>query len=365
MMETDEARSTDRGDTGSDALLRRGRQAWAALGILGVIAVIYLAAVTLSGLVVPLVVAAVMAALLVPAVDWMATRISRMVASGLMLLATLIVGGGAVVLSVVGITGQWDEITRQLGSGIEAALEWLASLGVDVGDASEVLAEVGDLSGSALAGIAGAVGGVFAGVGAFLAGTFVGLFLLFYLLADWSTLTGWLGSHLGLPTDLGARVIDDAVWSVRRYFYGVTLASLIIATLIGIAAAVLGVPLVFVIALLTFITSYIPYLGAFISGTFAAFIALGANGFETALILVVLFVAIQSILEPIITNQMAASELEIHPVVSFGSTIVGMTVAGVLGATLSAPVVAAVGQVRSDIRVHGTASASDADGTGS
>jgi len=149
---------------------------------------------------------------------------------------------------------------------------------------------------------------------------------------------------------LGDGAVEDAVWSVRRYFYALTVTSLVTAVVIGLTAAVVGVPLAFSIALVTFITSYVPYVGAFVSGAFAVLIALGAGGISDALIILAVILVVQMVIQPILQNRMTASELDIHPVVSFGSTIVGGVFAGVLGAMLSAPLVAMIIKIRNRVK---------------
>ena len=47
---------------------------------------------------------------------------------------------------------------------------------------------------------------------------------------------------------------------------------------------------------------------------------------------------------------MTSSELNLHPVVAFSSTIVGGAVAGVLGATLSAPVLSMVLRIKDRVQ---------------
>ena len=50
----------------------------------------------------------------------------------------------------------------------------------------------------------------------------------------------------------------------------------------------IGVPLALPIAILTFVVSFIPYLGAIISGALAVFVALGTGGPSDALLALVL-----------------------------------------------------------------------------
>ena len=240
----------------------------------------------------------------------------------------------------------------RLSSGLDAARDWVSELGIDLPSAQDLTKGAEDGADASATGLSSTVGGVFSSVGAFVAGTFVALFLLFYILSDWSQFSTWLGSHLGVPKDLGAGVVDDATWSIRRYFYALTVTSLVTAVVIGGTALVVGVPLAFTIALVTFVTSYVPYIGAFISGAFAVLIALGSGGTTDALIILAVILVVQMVIQPLLQNQMTASELDLNPVVSFGSTIVGGALAGVLGATLSAPVVAMIIKIYGRVKYY-------------
>ena len=66
--------------------------------------------------------------------------------------------------------------------------------------------------------------------------------------------------------------------SLRRYFAGVTLVAAFNGVVVGLGALILDVPLAGTIALVTFVTAYIPYLGAFVAGAFAVVLALGGRG---------------------------------------------------------------------------------------
>ncbi len=325
-----------------DGLTRLGIRSWAVVGIVAAATIIYLILAGLSGLMIPLVIAAVVGTLFVPLVDRLAVHMPRKLAAAIVLVGLVAVGIGSLTVAVLGIIDQAPEIRAQISSGIEAGRQWLESIGLDISPLDNLPGGTDGLSSGWFSGLTTYAGSVFSSVSAFIAGTFVGLFLLFYILADWEEFSVWLGSHLGVPSDLGEGIVEDAIWSIRRYFYALTITSLVTAVVIGIAAAVLGTPLAFTIALVTFVTSYVPYLGAFVSGAFAVLIALGSGGVTDALIILVVILVVQMVVQPLLQNRMTASELDLNPVVSFGSTIVGGVFAGVLGATLSAPVVATI-----------------------
>jgi predicted PurR-regulated permease PerM len=181
-------------------------------------------------------------------------------------------------------------------------------------------------------------------------GAFIALFILYFILAEWDSLTQWVATNLGVPQDLGEGIVADATRSFRDYFYVLTLASLPVAIMVWVAALVMSVPLAFTIALVTFVTSYVPYIGALISSVFALLIAFGSGGIVPALVMLIVILVAQNVVQPIVQRQLERNALDLHPIVGFGSTIVGSVLFGILGATLSAPAVAMVMRVRDRVQ---------------
>ena len=63
--------------------------------------------------------------------------------------------------------------------------------------------------------------------------------------------------------------------------------SAIVAVVVGLAALLLGLPLVFTIVVANFIGGYIPYIGAFLGGGLAVFVAWGDGGIGVAAVMLV------------------------------------------------------------------------------
>lgn len=344
---------TGREPTQPDKTLQRlGMRAWWTLGILALVAVVYAGLSYLSGIVVPLVVAAVFGMLFVPMVDRLSSHMHRGVASGIALVALIGVAGVTIYLTVRGIIDQAPFIQEQVLAGLEAVANWMADNGF--GEADELIARLQELVSGVIPGLAGWVTTAFSGVAAFAIGVFAALFILYFILADWDMLTEWVASHLGVAQELGEGIIDDTIWSMRQYFYVLTASSLITGVLIGGTIAVLGLPLAFAVGIVTFLTSYIPYLGAFFSGAFAFLIALGSGGLTDALIVLAAVLVVQNVVQPIVQTKWTETALSLHPIVTFGSTIVGAAIAGILGAALSAPIVAMVIKIADRVREHRT-----------
>ncbi|MGB5566093.1 MAG: hypothetical protein WBN93_07140, partial [Acidimicrobiia bacterium] len=83
-----------------DGLTRFGLRAWAVVGIIAASIIIYAGLAALSGLVIPLTVAAVIGTLFVPLVDKLADHMPRKLAAGLVLVGLIVVGVGAIAVAV-------------------------------------------------------------------------------------------------------------------------------------------------------------------------------------------------------------------------------------------------------------------------
>ncbi len=323
------------------ALARWGLRSWLLLGVLLAAAAVLWLLSQVSGIVVPLVLAAVLGALFAPVVERLRrVGVPAAAGAGLVLVGLAAVTALSVWLVVAGVLDQAAQISSQVDAGLAELESWLASHGVAV--SGGLAGQAGGLAGLAVEGLPGLLGGVFSGLASLLVGLVIAVFLLYYVLVDWDGLRAWVGAHLGLAPQVGADVVGDAVDSVRRYFWSLTLSAVVTAVLIGGTAWLLGVPLAFTIALITLTTSYVPYLGAIFSGAFATLIALGSSGIETAVVLLVVVLVVQNVVQTVVLARLSSTALRLHPIITMSSTIVGAAVAGVLGATLATPATAAL-----------------------
>jgi predicted PurR-regulated permease PerM len=334
-------RSADWPSAASPGLARWGVRSWLLLGVIGLAGAVLWLLSQVSGFVVPLVLAVVLGALFAPLVERLRARgVPRSGGALLVLLGLAAVVAGSVWLVVAGVVQQSGQIAAQVTAGLDTLSSWLASHGVDIGSGASATDQVSSATGEALGGLAAALSGTFSSLVALGIGTAIGAFLVYYVIVDWDGLTRWVGSHLGLDPETGAAVVDDSAVAVRRYFWALTLSAVVTAVLIGGAAWLLGVPLAFTIGVVTLVTSYVPYLGAIVSGAFATLIALGSNGLETAIVILVVILVVQNIVQTIVLVRLAGTALSLHPIVVLGATILGAAVAGMLGAALASPAVA-------------------------
>src|SRR5262249_6299882 len=102
------------------------------------------------------------------------------------------------------------------------------------------------------------------------------------------------------------------------------------ALVVGIGALILGVPLAGTIAIVTFVTAYIPYIGAFISGAFAVLLALGSQGTTTAAIMLVIVILANAVLQNLFQPLALRARLRLPPsALSDGALAAGRALRGV------------------------------------
>jgi predicted PurR-regulated permease PerM len=193
------------------------------------------------------------------------------------------------------------------------------------------------------------------GIGTLVAiasGLILGALIMYYLLKDGTRLRRAVVAQV--DTSLRGEVDDfigDACRILRDYGKGRTVMSAVVAAVVGLAALLLGLPLVFTIVVVNFIGGYIPYIGAFLGGGLAVIVALGDGGLaEAALMLVVVLVA-NLVLENFVEPKVMSRTLDVHPLVVLVVTALGGLLGGIVGLILAVPawVIAgnAVGRLRS------------------
>jgi putative heme transporter len=333
--------------TGSPSLVRWGLRSWLFVGVLAFAAAVLWLLSQISGFVVPFIIALVLGALFAPLVERLqAHGVPRSGGALLVLLVLTAVVVGSTWLVVAGVVGQAPQIRTEVTAGLDTLTTWLSSHGIDAGSGASSSAQLESASGTAAGGILSALGGAFSSALALGIGAAIGAFLVYYVLVDWPGLTRWVGGHVGVDAETGVVVVNDAAVAVRAYFWALTLSAVVTAVLIGGTAWVMGIPLAFTIAVITLVTSYVPYVGAIVSGAFATLITLGSNGIQAAIVMLVVILVVQNIVQTIVLVRLAGVALSLHPIVVLGATIIGAVVAGMVGAALASPAVAVALTVR-------------------
>ncbi|HET9322454.1 MAG TPA: AI-2E family transporter, partial [Gaiellaceae bacterium] len=166
-------------------------------------------------------------------------------------------------------------------------------------------------------------------------------FATFFLLKDGPTIRRFIDRNLGVPREVAAVITSNVIRSLRRYFLGVTYVAAFNAVVVGLGAWALGVPLAGTIAVVVFVTAYVPFIGAFVSGAFAVLLALSSEGTTTALIMLVIVLLANGLLQNIVQPIAFGATLDLNPLVVLIVTIGFGSLFGMIGMVLAAPLTSA------------------------
>jgi predicted PurR-regulated permease PerM len=302
----------------------------------------------------PVVLALIVCTVLWPPVRWLLRkRVPPAAAVMSVLLVAVAVIAGVIAAVAPAIVEQSTELAEQASAGVVQVRDWLGGPPLNISEAQldSAVAAINDRLSSSSAQIAS---GVFTGVGAAtsaLVTLFATIVVTFFLLKDGPRFIPWLRGVLGRPAAPHAAEILERIWSTLGGFIRTqALVSLVDAVLIGIGLVILGVPLAYALAIITFIGGFVPIVGAFVAGGLAVLIALVSNGVVDALIVLAIIVAVQQLEGNVLQPWLQSKSMKLHAVIVLLAVTLGAATFGVIGAFLAVPVVAAVAVV---VRYYG------------
>lgn len=322
-----------------------GRSSWLLVGmLLVVVGLIWLLAETYT-IVGPMVCALIVAVVAMPLVRLLDRHMPRALAAALVLLAVAAVVVFIVVIVIAGITGQSAELSARAAAGADRLQGWLKSVGVESSSASGAVSTakhavpqmISTLVHGVVHGIRGLTSVIF-GLSFAALGTF-------FLLKDGPEMRRTLDRHVGLPEPVARTISSSVITSLRGYFRGVTLVAAFNGVVVGLAALLLDVPLAGTIGVVTFVTAYIPYIGAIVAGAFAVLLALGAHGTGIAVAMLVVVILANGLLQNLFQPFAMGAALHLNPLVVLVVTIGAGCLFGMLGLVLAAPLVSAAVQI--------------------
>jgi len=281
----------------------------------------------------PAVLALVIAIAISPMQSWLASRMPMWLAMIITILVTytgLLAFVGAVGWSLYAfgttITTYQDDLQALLedttaflaGRGVERAQIDAVINNIDLGAAANVALNVAE-------GLYGAV--------TILA---FSLTLLFFILID----SGSFGRRFAAIKRIRpavAKSLSEFAVGVRRYLIVTTVFGAIVAAADVILLTILGVPLPLVWGMLAFLTGYIPTVGLIIGLIPPVLIALLANGWETALIVLIGYLLLNNVIQSFIQPKFIGDAVGLNIETSFFSLVLWGFVLGPLGALLAIP----------------------------
>lgn len=306
--------------------------------------------------VVPMIAALLIATLLVPPANWLrAHRWRPAAATALVVVVALLVIAGLVAAVGPPVAGEFGQVGHQAQAGLRSVQDWLINgpLGLSPKNVNNLGNSIVDAARNALGGGSGsgsniARGVVSAGlkVAEVAAGVVLGIVLLVFFVKDGRLIFEWLVDLAPQRARPRVHQIGEVSWTaISQYVHGIIIVALFDAVFIGIALAIVGVPLVLPLMVIIFITAFIPLVGAWVSGAVATLIALVTAGLVPAIVVVAAFVVVNQLEAHVLYPVVVGRTLKLHPVAVILGVAIGGVVLGILGALFSVPIVAVIGRI--------------------
>ncbi len=248
----------------------------------------------------------------------------------------------AVVWLVVrGFRREWDDLVAASGEGFNELQRYLTNGPFEISEEQIEQARQAAVDFLTSATVSsGAIAGA-AVAAEIVAGIFLGLVVLFFLLKDGQRIWDFLVSPLPAETHERAhRIGNRAVEVLGGYVRGTAIVAMVDAVVIGVALAILGVPLALPLATIVFLGAFVPLIGATLAGTIAALVALVANGPGTALVVVVVVIAVNQLEGDLLAPVVLGRAVRLHALAILLALTAGTILAGIVGALLAVPLTA-------------------------
>ncbi|MFJ5556903.1 AI-2E family transporter [Streptomyces sp. NPDC093250] len=297
--------------------------------------------------------------LLLTTLTWPPARLLRRrgmppaLAASLVTVLFLLVAAGTVALIAVPVAAESRELGDGVVAGVERLRDWAAGPPLNIDDAqieealdaatARLKDSAGSIATTAVTGVSTVVNGVVTAV--------LALFLMFFFLKDGPRFLPWLSRQLPgrLATDVP--VVAERCWlTLGSFVRSQALVGLIDAVLIGLGLWILGVPLVLPLAVLTFVSAFVPIIGAVFAGLVAVLIALVSNGLTDALLVLAIIVVVQQLEGNVFQPMIQSRGLGLHAAVVLLAVTLGGSLAGIVGSLLAVPVAALIAVVWNYLR---------------
>ncbi|MEU2226330.1 AI-2E family transporter [Streptomyces sp. NPDC018347] len=268
---------------------------------------------------------------------------------------------GFVVIGLMGWFVTWqvveniDTLSTQIQSGIDDLRNWLLKSPFHVTDKqiNQIAKNLREAIGANADQITSAgLEGVQVIVEA-LTGILLVFFSTLFLLYDGRRIWQWFLKLVPAAAREGVAGAGPRAWrTLTAYVRGTVLVALIDAIFIGIGIYFLDVPMAVPLAVFIFLFSFIPLVGAVASGALAVIVALVTQGVFTALMTLVVVLAVQQIEGHVLQPFILGRAVRVHPLAVVLTVAAGGMVAGIGGAVVAVPLVAVTNTVVGYLRQY-------------
>ncbi|WP_069815841.1 AI-2E family transporter [Streptomyces sp. TP-A0874] len=268
---------------------------------------------------------------------------------------------GFVIMGLVGWFVVWQvmenvgSLSSRVQDGIQELKQWLLNSPFHVTDQqiNDIAKNLSDAIGANAEAITSAgLEGVTVIV-ELLTGLVLAMFSTLFLLYDGRKIWNWVLHFVPSQAIEGVAGAGPQAWrTLTAYVRGTVIVAMIDAIFIGLGVYFLEVPLAVPLAVIIFLGAFVPLVGAVVSGALAVIVALVTNGPFTALMVLVVVLAVQQLEGHILQPFILGRAVRVHPLAVVLSVAAGSMVAGIGGAVVAVPLVAVTNTVVGYLHAH-------------
>jgi predicted PurR-regulated permease PerM len=323
-----------------DWLVNLAALGWRLLAIAALLVVLWMLCTLLWTVTAAIAVAVVVSAVFAPVVLRLRGRgRSRTAAAAIVWVIALLVIIGVSLLLAIAFLPYLADATAAIQQGVAALQAQLAELQAPPWVASAI----GTVIESMRTASGDAGGGVVSAAAEWVTVAILAAFLVFFFLRDGDR--AWFWTFQDLDERKRERITtagEDALARVGGYLRGTTVLSAVIALTDLAFMLVLGVPMAGPLALLVFLSGYIPYFGGIVTTAIILLVTYGALGPAAVVVMIVLIAIRNAILGYGVRPAVYGRTVNIHPALVLIALPAGMQLAGIIGLFAAVPVVAVI-----------------------
>jgi len=326
-----------------------GAWSWRILAVLGVLGVFVFLFIQLRDIVIPFMIAILLAALLVPFSQWLQRRHHwpKWAAVAVSEVGILAILAGLIYLVVSFIIRGYPALEKQTVARYADIKGFLAdTFGLTDKDITHYVDQLVTSFQKDSSGLLNGALSFGSTAGHVLAGFLIVLFSTLFLLIDGRGIWQWIVRLFPVKARAAMVGAGEAGWITLTTFVKVQIfVAFVDAVGIGLGAFILGLfsggfPLVIPIAIAVFLGSFIPVVGAVLTGVIAVFVALVFLGPIPALIMVGVVILVQQLEGHVLQPFVMGNAVKVHPLAVVLAVATGGLIGGIPGALFAVPVVA-------------------------
>lgn len=300
----------------------------------------------LSEVVIPFVVSILISAILQPLAQRMRRAgLGRGVATVLTILSALVIVGGLLTVVVFRAAQQAPQLGDQINNLLPHIKHWLihGPLKVNpqtVNNLNNTISNDITKNSSAIASTALSTGKT---VLSLLTGLVLAVFSTIFLVYDGDRVWAFLLKGVPEVARPKADAAGRAAWNTISYYIrGTLIVALFHGVVVAVTLTILGVPLAFPLGVLVGLGSFIPLVGAVVTGVLAVAVAGLTQGLIAAIIMVAVLLLDNQIEAHVLQPFVVGRYVRIHPLATVLSLAAAGLLFGIVGAFIAVPVVAVV-----------------------